>query len=261
MARRRHKYEKAPKFRGAAYLWLLIVLLVCASVWGVSARYIQQREQELLAQAKMFYFTSDLLTEENPTYKLNPDTAVVRFDIRNHIDALRFSEDNIQYDVYVNDVQLGQTAELTGNTVSKNTIEFSVSAGHTYTVRAEGSAGYTKEIYATFEVLESPAGFYKHVDATDENVVLLTVWTQDISGNVTVQFPAGLIPDATDSKLASVTNFSGSSYGAGETAPLALGAYESFTYRFFKETPGTNYTAGQFTVKMADGTEATEEKP
>ena len=52
MARRRHRFEKAPKFRGAAYIWLLIAILISASVWGVSARYIHQREQDILAKAK-----------------------------------------------------------------------------------------------------------------------------------------------------------------------------------------------------------------
>lgn len=265
MARRRHKYERAPKFRGAAYIWLLISILISASVWGVSARYIQQREQALLAQAKMFYFTSNLLAEEADTkYILNPGTTSVEIVLKNHIDSLRISEDDIQYNIYVDDIKKDETELLAGGTPLEEKFILTVESGKTYTVRAEGNAGYTKNLYATFEVLETPKHFYKHVDAQDKNVVLLTVWTEDVSGDVTVQFPAGLIPDNTDSKLAGTGNLSGNSYGAGETDAFELHEYESVTYRFFKDSPGMNYTADQFTVLMAGGTktiEATEGTP
>ena len=265
MARRRHKYEKAPKFRGAAYIWLLVAILLSASVWGVSARYIQQRQQDLLAQAKMFYFSSNLLTEADGTvYTLNPDTASVTIILKNHMDSLRVSEDDIQYSIYVNDVKQGATERLTGGAASEKTFTLDVEAGESYTVKAVGNAGYTKTLEAKFDVLQTPKKFYKHVDALDDHVLLLTVWTEDVSGDVTVPFPEGLIPDNTDSKLAGTRNLSGSSYGAGETDAFELHEYESVTYRFFKDSPGMNYTADQFTVLMAGGTktiEATEGTP
>lgn len=259
MARRRHRYQKAPKFRGAAYIWLLIALLIGASVWGVSARYIRQREQDLLAQAKMFYFSSNLLTEEpDKVYTLNADTTAVTITLKNHMDRLRVSEDDIQYDIYVDHVKKGQRELLTGGEASEKTFTLEVEAGETYVVKAVGNAGYTKTLEARFEVLSTPKNIYKHVDATDDHVVLLTVWTEDISGDVTVRFPDGLIPDTTGGSWAEITNYSGGSYGSGTTNPVKLQEYESITYRFFKETPRTDYTVGQFTVFMVGDTETIE---
>lgn len=256
MARRRHRFEKAPKFRGAAYIWLLIAILISASVWGVSARYIQQREQDILAKAKMFYFTSNLLTEEEDThYTLNPGTTSVEITLKNHVDSLRFSEDDIQYNIYVNDAKQGGTEPLTGGTTSQGKFILTVESGKTYTVRAEGNAGYTKNLYATFEVLDTPKNVYKYVDAEDKNVVLLTVWTEDIAGEVTVQFPAELIPDTTGGDWAAITNYQGGSYKTAITEKVDLAAYGSITYRFFKDTPGSNYTINQFNVLLKTDTQ------
>ena len=256
MARRRHRFEKAPKFRGAAYIWLLIAILISASVWGVSARYIHQREQDILAKAKMFYFTSNLLTEEQDTkYILNPGTTSVEIILKNHTDSLRFSEDNIQYNIYVNDAKQGETELLTGGITSQGEFILTVESRKTYTVRAEGNAGYTKNLYATFEVLDTPKHFYKHVDAEDKNVVLLTVWTEDLSGEVTVQFPAELIPDTTGGTWAAITNYEGGSYTEKTTAAVPLGTYGSITYRFFKDTPGKAYTINQFNVLLKTDTQ------
>lgn len=240
------------KHRGI-FLWVLALILVGASVWGVSAKYIQQREQDLLAQAKMFYFTSDLLKEEGAQYTLNPDTESVTFKLKNHIDALRYSEDDIQYDVYVNDVKLGNTASLTSaNQTDEITIH--VEPGNTYVVRAVGNAGYQKVLTATFEVLPYATGFYKHlVDEPNSHYVLLTVWTQNLSGDVTVSFPAGLIPDATDPDLDDIQNYTGGHYTQGSVA-LSFGVYSSKTYRFFKENPESTYSVGDFTVTMGNTT-------
>lgn len=233
------------------YLWVLALILVGASVWGVSAKYIQQREQDLLAEARMFYFTSDLLKEEGADYVLNPDTTSVTFTLRNHIDELRYSDDEIQYDVYVDDVQLGSTAALNMENQTDE-ITFSVQPGRTYRVRAVGNAGYQKVLTATFEVLPYETGFYKHlVDQPSSNYVLLTVWTQNLSGNVTVNFPAGLIPDATDPDLDEVHNYTSGHYTQGSVT-VSFDVYSSKTYRFFKENPGNSYSVGDFTVSMGN---------
>lgn len=237
------------KGRGV-YLWALVLILIGASVWGVLAKYVWQREQDLLVEAKTFYFASDLLTEEGAEYTLNPGTNSVTFTLKNHIDEKRYSECEIQYDVYVDNVKQGTTAVLNdGNKTDE--VTFAVEAGKTYQVRAVGNAGYTKTLSATFTVQTLPDGFYKYLepDTASDYFVLLTVWTENVSGNVKVQFPDGLIPDATDPDLAAIDNYDGS-YKSASTGEIGFSGYSSKTYRFFKESPSRIYSVNEFEVTM-----------
>ena len=235
-----------------AYLWVLIIVLLAAIPCGVFAKYIQQREQKIVAQAKTFYFSSDLLMEAGASYNLNPGTTQVEFSLRNYADEFRSAEDEITYDVYVNGehVEDGTLNWLD----TEDTITIDVEAGKTYRVQAIGEAGYRKELSAIFTVEPPAEGFFKHLDTPDAHYVLLTVWAQDISGDVVVSFPAGLIPDATDEKLASVYNYADGHYVAGSTNPVQLEEYGSVVYRFFKEDTSATYSVEDFTVVMGEKT-------
>lgn len=256
----RHRYERKRNPR-RIYLWVLVLILLAGSVWGVSAKYRMQREQDMLVQAKMFYFTSDLLQEDGFTYYLNPGTSEVTFHLYNYIDSLRTTDPSlsIQYDVYINNEQLGDTAALTAEHDSAE-IKFSLENNVTlYEVRVEGNVGYQKNLYATFNLLQYPHDFCKHLDKSDKNYVLLTVWTKDIAGNVTVKFPDGLIPDTTAGTWANIANFSENGYTSSTTNIIKMEEYNSISYRFFKENPTTDYTVDQFTVQLtkADGSTVT----
>ena len=208
----------------------------------------------LLVEAKMFYFTSDLLAENGAEYTLNADTEKVRFTLNNYEDQFRMSDDEIQYAVYINDVQYGATSVL-NETKSSVTIEMDVENGHVYEVKAVGVAGYEKTLSATFTVLENKTGFYKSLDTTNRNYVLLTVWTQMVSGDVEVSFPAGLIPDTTDSDMAGTENYVDGAYKAGKLyAKTHFENYTSKTYRFFKENLSATYTVDDFTVTVGERT-------
>ena len=78
---------------------------------------------------------------------------------------------------------------------------------------------------------------------------LATQFIEDVSGDVTVSFPAGLIPDDTDPALAAVTNHIGSGY-VGSSVTGSFGTYHSHVYRFFKEDPDAGFSLGQFTVTL-----------
>ncbi len=247
------------KGRGV-YLWALALILIGASVWGVLAKYVWQQEEEMLVQAKMFYFTSDLLTQEGAEYTLNPGTTSVTFTLKDHIDEKRYSECEIQYEVYVDGVKTDKAGKPTENSATgllnaehrTDEITFDVEAGKTYNVKAVGNAGYTKTLSATFTVQPLPTGFYKHLepDTANDYFVLLTVWTENVTGDVTVDFPDGLIPDATDPHLANIQNYFDGSYQGTSTGEINFSEYNSRTYRFFKENPSRIYSVGDFTVTM-----------
>ena len=253
----RHRFERKRKPR-TVYLWVLILILLASTVWGVSAKYVRQQEEEQLVQAKMFYFTSDLLKEGGASYTLNPGTTKVEFTLNNFADDLRFSEDPIQYTYTINGTE--STEAQLNETNKTDTIEFNVQAGGTYEVSATGIAGYAKTLSATFKVLKAPANIYKHLapDTSGDHFVLLTVWTEDVSGDVTVSFPDGLIPDETDPKLQGIVNYSGGGYGGKTTASIEMKENNSMTFRFFKEDPTTVYSAGQFGVTLKKATGETQ---
>lgn len=233
------------------YIGILILIMLVAIVFGVVAKYIQQRKPELLAKARMFYFTSDFLKEEGASYSLKPNTTQVTFNLKNHIDELRYSDDDVNYKVYLNDVEIGNGVFDEEKTSKEFT--FSVENGKTYQVRAEGEAGYKKTLTATFVVMDPSRSFYKHLDASNEHFVILTVWTEDISGDVKVTFPAGLIPDTTDDKLKDVLNYVDGQYVSATTpTSTELQTYSSFSYRFFREDLESMYTVNDFTVTMDD---------
>ena len=247
-------FAKVKRYR--ATLTVLILLLAAASVWGVSAKYAQQREQNMLIEAKMFYFTSNLLLKNGTPdpYVLNADTENVTFTLKNHLDEFRISEDDIQYDVYINGVKYKNTSVLGGGSTNFADITFPVVAGSTYEVRVEGNAGYRKTLSATFKVSDPLQGFYMHLDAdaTDRYYVLLTVWTENVSGNVTVAFPDELIPDTTDTALAGIMNYNESTdtYTGDVTGNILFEPYTSRTFRFFKDNLTRVYSVGDFTVMM-----------
>ena len=81
--------------------------------------------------------------------------------------------------------------------------------------------------------------------------VLLTVWTEGISGTLSVACPAGLIPDATDPQLSGVHNYSSGEYVAFNFSDDQSFAEEfsSHAYRFFK---ASNFVSSEFSVTITD---------
>ena len=73
---------------------LLLIIIPVLFIGGSLARYIRQRTEDLVYEAKNFYFESDLLSDNtNPavyTYDIGTDT--ISFKLKNNIDDLRHSE-------------------------------------------------------------------------------------------------------------------------------------------------------------------------
>ena len=256
----------AKKHRPGRKLPLLFALaaavLLSAVIWGVAAKYTQESSGSAVVRAREFYFTSDLLTESASTvYYLNPGTESVSFTLSRMEDSLRNAEgETVSWTATTTGGTLSASEGTLGETNHTQTVTLSgLSDGGTYTVTAVGSAGYQKTLSATFKVQTSPTGFYKYLDNTDPACVLLTVWTENCSGDVTVTFPDGLIPDATDEDLSGVYNYSDGTYYGG-TLTQAYNEYESRTYRFFKRNGSAVYAATNFIVKL-NNTEATVKTP
>ena len=80
---------------------VLAVAVVLALAGFAAARYVMQQQQDGLATATDFYFTSDYLKEsgENATYFIDPGTESFTVELRNYADDLRTTSGDISYKV------------------------------------------------------------------------------------------------------------------------------------------------------------------
>ena len=254
--------------------------IAIATIGGIAAKYIYQKDGENVVRAKEFYFTSDLLREDGAEYVLNSTATSVSFTLGNNFDAIRYSEDDIKYTVTVevkdaNDKEgkIEKTyalanGTLTGGSVQETSITLTdkfddLVKGKLYSVTAVGQTkdedgqGYKQTLTATFEVSDNEENVYKYVDTPNHAYILLTVWTKNVKGTAQITCGIeGLIPDNTDAVLQSVNNFVDGKYGTIETpiedAGSFVNTYSSRTYRFFIDT-ATDVDAGDFGVKLIDG--------
>lgn len=253
MSAGRHAKHNNGKPRIRLYLLLIPVLLAAVILGGVSAKYITREVREHLFAAKEFYFTSNLLEAGGADYILNSNAGSVTFTLTNGADELRYSEDDIAYTVETTGGSLNKTSgTLTGGTLSSDSITLSgLQKGVAYTVTAKGVAGYKTTLKATFTLAEEGNDVYMHLDtAADPAYVLLTVWTENVSGDATVTFPTGLIPDNTDSAMKNVRNYSGTYASASFTDGANFdNTYSSHAYRFFR-SDSRSYSVDQFDVRV-----------
>ena len=252
----------------------LVLLVVCiGSTAGIYAKYIQSETTPVGSiTSKSFYFTSNYLSEENPVYNLNSDATSVTILLQNY-DGLRVSNVDVTYYVDVTKKKDGEPDVIDPTTIinatpnTKNTEGHTVNfePGYTYevSVTAKGGKknvqtdrveyGYAKTLTATFIVAPASNNIYKNVDRTPSlSYVVLTVWTENVTGTVSITYPAGLIPDTTNPIMKTIVN--GGDYTGGTFIDTAnfTSKYSSYSYRFFK-TAGYQ-ESGEFSVTITDGT-------
>ena len=245
MYKGKHEHKHSHIRKRTIIITLLVVLLF--TVGGVFAKYIYNSGGMGLLSAKEFYFTSNLLTENTAKYVLNSQTTEISFALGNNADKLRFSQDDIKYSITVGcksgdsypeeNIKYADSEQvLSGGSVDTTSITLKgLTMGETYTVTATGKAGYKQTLKAEFTVSDKEENVHMHLDTSNDAFVLLTVWTHNMTGPLTVITPAGLIPDNTDPILRKVYNYSGTEYGAVQFTDNTnfTEAYSSYTYRFF----------------------------
>ena len=141
-------------------LLLVAAVVISVSVWGTSARYVHQSQNEAVVKAKEFYFTSDYLVSGTKKYELNPGQTEVTIQLRNY-DGLKVSELDVNYTVTVDEKSYSGTipaGTATDVPITLNNLE----PGKEYVITATGSNGYTKTISAIFTVKNEKEGIFKH---------------------------------------------------------------------------------------------------
>ena len=283
MADNRTKKRKSP------FVIVLMVLLLVGTVGTVMAKYVFSTQLDGIFRAKEFYFTSDILGEENPQYAINRDAESIVFTIKNAADELRCSEDEIVYTATLTDRDGGpiytakldnlSTAEtetgttlggtLAGGSVNGTKIKiYDIKKGESYKVTVTATMGtnlenriygYTKTLSATFVPGEEEQVIYKHLSKDTEEYVVLTVWTQNLSGSVDIAYSAEnavkILPDNTDKAMRN-TFVQDDAISFSDTTNFAQ-PYSSYSYRFFvAEGDIDDITAEHFIVTI--GTQKAE---
>lgn len=261
--------EKKHHSRLLIYTLVALAFFLALLAGGTYAKYAMGERTDGYISSPNFYFTSDLLKETAVEYTLNPGIdgkTEMSFQVHNFADDLRISDKTIDFNVTVSPadgvtVQVEGDSTMTGSlaagsagTTAKVTVS-GLKNGQTYDVSVTGKAGFVITLGAKVIVRPDEKQIFKHIDNNDDSYVLLTVWTQDISGTVEIGIPDGLIPDNTDSAMQGVVNFVDGTYTARTFTDATSFArtYSSHVYRFFKTS---DYQAEDFTVTL-NGKEAT----
>lgn len=174
----------------------IIILLSFAGV--TAARYMMEKNQSGIMAAQEFYFTSDLLKEENEKaeYYIDPQKGTFTVNLYNYADSIRTTPENIKYQITVS----GGTAAadsgagtLAGNVQSEAVITVS-STGDTVTVTAISEAPYNKTLTATF--IKGQGNQYEIKDEKDSLAAVLVLTCADSEKDIKITLPDGVIPDA-----------------------------------------------------------------
>ena len=257
------------KKKGLIALGTVLALLIAFACGNAYGKYVQGQQKTGTISGKTFYFESDFLdvADASKTYTVYPGgggTASVTFHLQNHIDELRVSEMAINYTVTVkegaNDVSDATTGGAKTGTLQGTALEpkdkasvtlSGLEPGKTYLVTVTGNGGYVKTIQAKFIVDPLDKHVYKHLKIQGEEV-LLTVWTENVSGNAVIRVPSKLVPDNTDPAM------DGAGIGPAtvtDSSSFASTTYSSHLYRFFNPEHISGLDVGDFNVSV-NGTTA-----
>lgn len=186
---------------------VLAVAVVLALAGFAAARYVMQQQQDGLATATDFYFTSDYLKEsgENATYYIDPSTDDFTVELRNFADDLRTTSGGISYSVNATNASVASgSGMLKGTERSTAKVTVTPSSGvQEFTVTATSTSPYAQELTATF--IRAKGNHYTVEDASGNTAAVLTMTCADSGGPITLDLPSGVIPDATDGRVSENT--------------------------------------------------------
>ncbi len=225
-----------------------IVLGIVAAIIMVSgyslAKYAIKDTGDSVYIADTFYFSGDILKKapmggSYPTYTLREGVTSISLDLTNYADELRTSEVDISYEVNIRGEETGGTvySKTIQGTVGKNvaekdeiTVTDLESGRYVITVSTEP---YKEVLGAILVIRAADKPLTYTVNDKKESAVLeVEVTTNDNTAPITITWPASLLPDNTDPKLAGVINTN--------TCTVELPANSSYIFKFFKTNKTVN---------------------
>ena len=241
--------EKLNGKRLLAVLVLSFVLIL--SVGGVVfAKYLTSLDADSPISSADFYFESDLLSAtSSPHYTLMAGVDEIRFNLKNHPDALRHSDCDITYKVTLSKdgaAVASKTGYLTITSSEKfitSEVAFIDLVPGTYTVTAQATAPYTATLSARFELIATVDDLIWSVsDVSGSPFASLTIETVDYEGDVAVEWPSGTQPDVLDPLMIGAV---------GNTHAVHFEKNSEYVITFFKTNPASVFTKSDFEVEKA----------
>lgn len=203
-----HPHTGRPKknFKRKYGIAFIGILLACAIlITGlVLAKYVQKwKSDPMQADAKAFYFTSDLLRDpsENASYVIDAQTQSLRITLSNAEDSQKITAEDIKYEVKVS----GGSIDAASGTIAggaENTAELLITPdgkAESITVRVSSTLPYARTLSAAF--LLAPANQYTVEDEAGNTAAVLTITCTGANQDIVLALPSGVIPDATDGRV------------------------------------------------------------
>lgn len=187
---------------------ILLAAVVLLSFAGVTvARYVTQQTHSGVAEAKSFYFTSDLLCEVSqpdaaamPVYYIDPQAVKFEINLFNWADSKRVTSDEISYTVDIAGGTAVHSGIIAGGIKNNSVILVSPNSGsNEITVTVSSDKPYKKTLVGKFKLAQGNK--YNVEDKPGNTAAVLTITCTDGEKDITIKLPDGVIPDATDDRV------------------------------------------------------------
>lgn len=251
------KKKFSKKSHGVRKLILLAIPIIF--IGTTLAKFSSNTNQDVVFEAKNFYFESDLLHDAtNPiSYTYQKGVDEISVILKNNIDEYRFSDVEIEYKVQITDQEgnsvndkngvkvEAQEGKLSNTKIIENEIKFSNLPTGIYVVKAEAIKPYTKTLQAIFTITNREEEIiYEVNDEENSPIVYVTMKTIDYSGNILIAWPSGVYPDSTNSFFENTETGVG-----GGTTTISFNSNSEYSFQFFKNNPTTVYTKNDFIIE------------
>ena len=229
----------------------LVVTLLSFAVPTI-AKYITTKGQQSEITSRNFYFSSNFLTSDEPTYKIYGNT--VTFAVRNYIDSLRVNATDINFDVWADSGALDiRNGTLAGAASSSANITLSYDFAEEelqkeIAVSVTGTGDFTQTLQATFIFINNVGLRYEIKDKPDSDYAELYIYTGNTASDVTIAWDkAELLIDETNDYIFGNTTLNAE---INSVTIRDIPADTTVKIVFFKKNIAQDYTCG---ITKSDG--------
>ncbi len=257
-----HQTNKKNKKFELNFNTFLLFLIPLAFVGVTAAKYIQEKNLEILYEAKAFYFESDALKDNTDprVYTYEKGNTTISLILKNNADELRISDVDITYSVEITDVNGNKvkdkngkevqnvTGKLTKGTADTETVNFTNLNSGTYVVTAKSTKPYIRTLTGTF-LIEDKDNYIEYYanDSKNNPIVQLTVLASDYNGKIKITWPQNVAPDNNHDIWPNVeTGYNGGS------AIIEYTANSEYVFKFFKKHSNLVYSKEDFNVERSE---------
>ena len=213
--------KKLKKIQKKYIIMLLILIIPLLTYFSYTfAKYITEKFYSYYTNSKHFYFTSNILKEDNPLYQINNWVGIgqftINFDLLSSKNEYVYTDYDIAYEASVicpSDVicDLDKPTGTIYSSTHSDTLQVTVNPTRLYNegekltiqLRAKSTAPYVKELTAKYEYIVGKTGVtYEIEDETNRTYLLLKITNAINYCKVQEAFGTYNVGDAID-----VTNF------------------------------------------------------